>query len=241
MWKACVLLVFTMLVSSTAFADPVDQSLTLSDLLPHDGFISGGMDAFNPPILTAQTFTAGETGALTGVSILVVEPSNVHTPIADIQISVYGTSGGVPIGLPLFSTVIDPSSSAQTVGGATVLLGLSDVISTPGIFVDSGQTYAIGVQAVNVIPHTCCEMSELGLYAADGRDPYQGGSWLVWTGTNWLPVSVSPPGDAFFETYVDTSLAPVPEASSLVLFATGLLIVAGLVFLKSDFCSDSRR
>src|ERR1700688_94017 len=221
------------LVCASAQADStVDQSLTLSNLLSGDGFISGTMDAFNPPILTAQTFTAGETGALTGVSVLIVEPQGVPTPIADVQISIYSTAGGAPTGSPLFSTVLNVSNSGGAVGGAAVLLGLSNIIATPGVFVDSGQTYAIGVQAVNVVPHTCCELYQLGLYPADGRDPYQGGAWLVWTGTSWRPVSTSPPGDAFFETYVDTSVTSAPEPNSLFLLASGGLMLAGLAFLK---------
>ena len=120
--KKFLLLVFVIAVPA-AYGDQIDQSLTLTSLLPRDGFISGAMDALTPPILTAQTFTAGLTGNLTGVSVLVVQPSNVQMPVADVQVGIYNTANGIPLGSPLFTTTINPKSSGGTVGGATVLLG----------------------------------------------------------------------------------------------------------------------
>jgi hypothetical protein len=220
MWRSLLLLVFVVAVPA-AQGDQLDQSLTLSNMLPSDGFSSWALDG---PIVTAQTFTAHLSGGLTGVSVLIVEPSNVAKPAADIQLNIYGTASGIPVGTPLFTTTLNLQGSAHTVGGAVVLLGLSDIIPIANVSVVSGQAYAVGIRAVNVIPHSWCELYQLGLFSSDGRDPYRDGALFLMSGNSWLPASTNPPGDAFFATYVNTSVTPTPEPSTFLLLGVTLVL-----------------
>jgi hypothetical protein len=217
------------LVATAAYGDQIDQSLTLSNLSPTDGFASVSLDGYAPRIV-AQTFTAGLTGQLSGVSVLISQPLNIVTPIADIKFTVFGTLDGAPSGSPLFATTVVPNPSGATVGGSVVMLGLSDIIPVANVSIIAGDTYAIGVQAVNIQPSDPGgELYQLGLYPSDNRDPYTGGTWLAQSGTGWSVMDQSPPEDAFFETYVNPATSSIPEPPTWSLLLAGLV---SIIFLR---------
>jgi hypothetical protein len=135
-----------------------------------------------------QGVTAGLSGFLTAISLYVTEAPG------SFYFNLYGT-GPWNIGAPLFTQLLSPN------GGWT-----SIDVSSAGLFLTAGQSFAIGIQGAG--PGTgCC-----GLAGSDSNN-YAGGAL-------YLNGSVFSDGiyDLAFRTYVQA----VPEPGTLALLGLGL-------------------
>lgn len=132
-----------------------------------------------------QTFTAGISGLLTNVDVYVSRAS-VN---ADLNVSIYAVSAGLPTGSALASTTI-AASSISAVGG---LVGAA--FTTPAR-VEAGTQYAI----------TLTSTLTAGFYNMGfSSGGYAGGGAIVITQLSH-PNFISPPGnsDLIFNTYVES-------------------------------------
>lgn len=146
-----------------------------------------------PSQYVAQTFTAGVTGALTGVSIDVASGD-----VGELYVRVVGVTNGVPNGTVLgerflWTPTLEPMSSAP----------LSYVISFAPIYVTAGTQYAIVVTYTGGPTH--------GTWTGGEGDPYPGGSVFLgeeYTLTQWTPAQADL--DLHFRTFVVTGV-PVSD------------------------------
>ena len=141
----------------------------------------------------AQTFTAGLTGALTGVSIDVASGE-----VGELYVRVVGVTDGVPNGTVLgerflWTPSLEPISSAP----------LSYLISFAPIYITAGTQYAIVVNYTWESTH--------GTWSGGEGDPYPGGSVFLgneYTLTQWTPAQADL--DLHFRTFVVTGV-PVSD------------------------------
>lgn len=190
---ACVYL--TLCAGSARAAVTLDQSSTAGDghLRPA---INGGSE------FVVQTYTAGLTGMVAGVSVDVIETANFNLPL---EVQIRTVVGGLP------STTILGETS-------TTAFSLNDVIAFPQTIPQvAGIEYAIAVDFLGAPPPP--PGGSIGAWVAAHGDPYPAGRqlWINFDGTFLLG---DPDVDVNFKTYVSTS---VPEPSSLTGAITGLL------------------
>jgi hypothetical protein len=146
-----------------------------------------------PSQYVAQTFTAGLTGALTGVSIDVASGE-----VGELYVRVVGVTDGVPNGTVLgerflWTPSLEPISSAP----------LSYVVEFAPIYVTAGTQYAI------VVNYTWDGTD--GTWSGGEGDPYPRGSVFLgdeYTLTQWTPAQAGL--DLHFRTFVVTGV-PVSD------------------------------
>jgi hypothetical protein len=195
-------------VAPSAFANSftLDQSV----LFPSPIFAPGT----NPPTTTfAQTYTAGLTGILAGINL---PGQNASATTETFTISINTVSGGFPT-----STVLGSTTNTVGPGG---LIPLSQLFIFPQAIAQvAGTQYAIVVS--------------LPLGATAGglisiSNPYAGG--MVFNsfdgGSTWSPPVPGLVIETEFQTFVAT-----PEPGSLVLLASGLAGLAGMIRRRARF------
>ena len=161
--------------------------------------------------LVGQTFTAGQSGALTRVNM---DFWRLQSGLTDFEFTIRPTSGGLPSGAPLATEVVpytDIRTASETVLGSTSFNLLFD----PAPVLVAGQQYALVVQSP-LRPPGAGQATGIWGGSTDGSyepgQPVVSSDNLVWTPQTW---------DLFFRTYVTvpepTFIAPLALASALLL------------------------
>jgi hypothetical protein len=197
-------------VATTASAAPIlDQSFAA----PNPNF---GAAVLQTQYL-AQTFTVGIAGLLSSVEVAAYATPGETDPVT---LSIFATSGGLPTGAALYSTVFSPAilpSDALVFAPATVFTAFN--VASAGISVNVGQVLALSLSSsgTGAPPWTLWRMQ------GESATTYTGGSAFLSSnqGASWAFNGE----DAAFRTFVDT--AAVPEPMSLLLLGSGL---AGFAF-----------
>jgi hypothetical protein len=189
----CVSLVFLLCVVSFSSAQPViDQSFT-----PPSSY--GGFDASINACcaFVAQTYTAGLTGTLAGVSISVESQSAFP-----LHVAIRTVTSGLPTSKVLGDVILSSNSSQ-----------LSDLIEFRQLIPQvAGQQYAIVVNYLGAPPpeqseeqgtwHGATSLKFQGLYAG-------GADFSSVDGVSWTPESGPVFGDLFFKTYMSPPFLPI--------------------------------
>jgi hypothetical protein len=183
---AVVLAALSVLVGTASAAPEVDQSQTVAN----DQQPIAGAPAF-PAYRTAQTFTAGVTGTLDQIDILL----NRQFSPGDLKVEIRSAAAGVPTTSALAAATV-PEATLPLNGPVT---WVSVVFDAPAS-VAAGDQYAIVVYA----PFGFCGGDCWMWWGAVG-DPYAAGAAL-WAldGLNWIPNEAAV--DFAFTTYVTRSL-----------------------------------
>jgi hypothetical protein len=167
---------------STSATGTLDQSQTNGG--------GGSQPLFGALRQVAQTFTAGITGSLDQVNLLL---SRVDSP-GDLTVQIKATVGGTPSGLPLASATV-PAASVPTGNGGWVSVPLN-----PPAPSTAGTQYAIVLSH----PHpTFCGGPPICMYSWNGAfgNPYPAGAAFVSTdgGVSWTAQTGF---DLAFQTFV---------------------------------------
>lgn len=176
----------------------------------------------------AQTFTAGVTGILTGVSIDILSDTVSGSPAISpfpMNVSIYTVVDGVPT-----SNIL-----GATVGPGSIPLSYLISFSAP-MAIESGTQYAIAVNYIGAPP--IGPGAGQGFWVGATGNPYSGGAAFASVdGNKWFEEDSSPGvpvGDLFFQTYVTP--AAVLEPSSLTLITVGmfaLLLLEAVGYTRS--------
>ena len=161
--------------------------------------------------LVGQTFTAGQSGALTRVNM---DFWRLQSGLTDFEFTIRATTGGLPIGAPLATEVIPHTAiptATETVLGSTSL----NILFDPAPILVAGQQYALVVQSP-LRPPGAGQATGIWGGSTDGSyalgQPVVSSDNLVWTPQSW---------DLFFRTYVTvpepTVIAPLALACALLL------------------------
>jgi len=173
----------TVLLPGTALADTLDQQQP-----------NGGSDArVQSDESLAQTFTAGLTGGLDRVELLLGAPDS--TPTDPLTVEIRNASGGSPGTTVLASASVAPSAVGSTDAWVPIIF-------TTAAPVTAGTQYAIAAYSPVDNTHSY-------FWAIDFPNPYQAGGSFYQTitppGPTWTPASLG--GDQAFKTYVDVPAA----------------------------------
>ncbi len=196
--RACltVLLALALVPLRTAYADApvpvVDQFLTA----PSDAQAALNRSAR----YTAQTFTAGLTGALTAVSLDVASTSPYF-----LKVAIHGVTAGLPNG-----TVLSDVYVWGTGGVPQSAAPLTLMIDVGTVYVQAGHQYAIVVQ----YDGSGAPGEQQGSWAGASGDAYPGGRAFETndaTFTDWTALEPAPL-DLHFKTYVVPNV-PVHDLS----------------------------
>jgi hypothetical protein len=155
----------------------------------------------------AQTYTAGLTGALSGVQIDVT--AYVLSPVYPLDVEILSVSGGFPTATVLGETVLASNASP-----------LSSLVTFPQFIQQTaGTQYAISVSYPSA-PFTLGLGGQgIGSWAGDPNNLYAGGQAFALSGSSWF--ALDPSADLNFQTFVST-----PEPNTLVpMFIIGLIVL----------------
>lgn len=186
----------SVLLASSALATPAsDQTQTVTNQGSTSAICSTGMMAINYAI--GSTFTAGVTGNLTSVDIPVMQ----NAGNADVTVSIYALSNGVPSGQALATETFLGSSLTSIANGGT----FSAVFSSPAAVV-SGNSYAFSFRFPSCASYAQMVV-RVGSTPADKRLVYNQNSNPNWTVDNNYGIA--------FTTYVEVpQVQSSPSASS---------------------------
>jgi hypothetical protein len=184
-----------LLAPAVASAGTLDQQQTASDA------------ALGPSQSTsdAQTFTAGLTGGLDQVDLLL---ARVNPPTTYLTVEIRDVSGGVPGQAILAARSIPPAAVTNTTAQ------FIPVQFNPPAPVVAGTQYAIVAYSGNVPTNWI-------IWYAKTSDVYPGGQVLTGTtppSSSWTPAA----DDAAFKTYVVPVVPPTPSAGPTGKRATAL-------------------
>jgi hypothetical protein len=168
-------------------AAPVAQAASTADqVVP----ASGSNTALHSNLSAAQSFTAGQTGDLTSISITL---NGIYSTSA-ITVDVYNVNGsGFPTGAPLATTTLPASAFTGTWQYNSTV----NVPFNPAPRVVAGTTYAF---AINALQNDGITTFSSAFYAAQ---PYSGGGFFACDPTPtcvWQSFAF----DLGFTTYIDT-------------------------------------
>jgi hypothetical protein len=140
----------------------------------------------------AQTFTAGISGNLDQVNLLLRRPAG---SAGDLTVQIKATTGGTPSGLPLASATVPAASVSFGQGWVSVPLSPTTSIA--------GMQYAIVLSSPG-----SCDIDGCYSWGGNVGDPYSRGDPFVSTdsGATWF---ANPSYDLAFQTFV-TPLPPPP-------------------------------
>jgi hypothetical protein len=180
-------------LAASASAGTLDQQQTTQDAAPA---LFGSADG---PQSLAQTFTAGITGGLDQVDLMLQKLGNPPSPIT---IQIRSVSAGLPGGL---SAVLATASLPTASVGTT--LAFVPVPISPPVPVTTGTQYAITAYNDGTIGNAASWAEK------NGGNPYAGGAESQ-DGTSFPPdngwFSPLPDIDMTFKTYVAPTPAAVP-------------------------------
>lgn len=199
-----------------AAADPIRPVLDQEYLPAADnagGFVHAGFG-------WAQTFTAGITGWLTSVDVLI-------QPLAGTNVDDGPFQGNVPLLYEFRPTTLGAPAAEIIFGGAIPRSEISDTpaflsIALPShqVQVRQGEQYALILRAFGA-PNR-----EIYLWRGDfpPRATYPGGETFVQLRENgpWFAQL----NDHGFRTYVSPVPEPIPEPTTVALFGTGVALLA---------------
>jgi len=139
-----------------------------------------------------QTFTAGLSGPLTSVKVILVDVDERTGTEPGLTVALASTSSGLPVGVALAGELI-PDSDVPSVPGVVTV-----TFSSPAT-VTAGEQYAILI--------TTSETYSNYKWCGDGADTYSGGAGLDdrASGRNWRQLAYK---DMSLRTYVDVPAAP---------------------------------
>lgn len=171
----------------------------------------------------AQTFTAGLTGRITSIQVLLQGGGNA----GDLHFELLPTAGGVPVEDLGLALAIDVRPAGSIPGAPT---WITFELAGPGIPVQAGDVLAIAIRDPS---GGCCATYiwrgsvYADLYAGGQRFVRGVGAGPVWNGgTIGTPPSNEANVDLNFRVYVDAEPAGVPEPGTWTMTAAGILAIA---------------
>ncbi len=190
-----------------ASADPI----TLDQTSPPSAFDAIGCCIGSD---LGQTFTVGMTGMLHTVALPLVIPQGEAYPFpGQMTLEIRTTLGGLPSDLILAQAVL-PNSSIQPPRAFSF-----------NVFFNGLDVPVVAGQQLAIVLRTDPNNPQNFGWVIDRSGPYAGGRPyrrnLDGQGSPWEDIS-SFTGDMAFATFVEPSLAPVPEPASIALLGTGL-------------------
>lgn len=224
---AVVVLCLVSLGGSVAQAQAVlDQSMTMVN---NGGtFVGAGLEV-------GQTFTAGRSGSLTRVDLLLSQsPGRVDrvivVPAPDLIVTIQATTNGAPNGTVLATQTIPSASFASLPINAD---GAIEVTFSSPASIQAGTTYAIAMAAPNTFVPPPGTRFFPGGYNTNSftfgpdffpvPDPYPGGQAFfrdAGTGFIWVRDFFDPSngsdGDYYFATYVGAPATPASLTNDLI-------------------------
>ena len=156
--------------------------------------MSGCWDSIISGVSKGQAVMPGMTGLLTSVDLFISDTGFETSPLTA---TIFSVSGGLPVGAPLASVTVPPSSLSVSDSWVNV------AFSAPAA-VTAGIPFAIVLSSA--------QDSSTGAYLwSSGTPPYSGGSALTDSGAGWTGTSSNYSFD--FRTYVSqggSSQSPPP-------------------------------
>ena len=175
------------LVAGTALSLLGVVSAHAADQLDQSQLFFTGQQAFRTPM--AQTFTAGGSGAIDRVSLMVSTATGASAVTVQLQTAAGGKPSGTVLGTSTFS------------GSVACCHQWHDFAFSPAVPVSSGTQYAIVVRPTG----------SLTWYVNFGHDDYSGGQLWLSSGSSWIG-GASFGYDFCFQTYLTSGATNHPPA-----------------------------